>query len=161
MGNALESLKEAPHAATRTQSTENWHFEGMETNYHPGLGLMEVQKCIPSDAVYTFIEDMLARETYYGSLVSPNDDDFVEKVMSKRANEHNPRVYFRDQEDVYGKIQLDLQGGAPGLRFSDVLPKAMAGKKNPGENLYSIFFLLNKLCLTYIIIIIIIIFFFF
>ena len=42
MATELESLKDAK----RTESTKNWRLEGMRVNYHPGLGLMQMEKFI-------------------------------------------------------------------------------------------------------------------
>ena len=142
MATELESLKDAPHTAKRTDSTENWRLEGMRVNYYSGLSVMQVEKFIPLTLVNDFLKDMASEGTYYEMSEGQElDKEFVSKVMTKRANEKEPKVYFRDQEKIFGKKQLDLQ--TDGLEFSDVLPVAM--KKAPGKKLYlkgkQIFFL--------------------
>ena len=149
MAAELESLRIASHTAKRTPSTENWRLEGMRVNYHSGLSVMQVEKYIPLSLVEDFLKDMASKEAYYEvSAGQELDKEFVGKVMTKRANEKNPKVYFRDQEKLFGKKQLDLQ--TDGLEFSDVLPVAM--ERAPGKKLC----LKDKLCyvLFYIYIII-------
>ena len=138
----LGSLKDAPHKVERTESTKNWRLEGMQVDYHPGLGLMLVERSISVNSFNIFLDEMTSDETYYDRSKCQNyDREFVCKVMTDRAREHNPKMYFRGQENVYGKVQLDLQGD-PGLEFVDVLPHAM--EEAPGEK-FIMFIYMHKI----------------
>ena len=67
----------------------------MIVDYDEGLGLMQVEKFITTDSVNIFLNGITADEIYYDVEKGQElNKELIDKVMTKRAKEHNPNFTF-------------------------------------------------------------------
>lgn len=126
----LPDLLANPNIIRVNQAQYDFRFESMEECFS-GLGRMRSDEEMPGAAVQDFACKMRS------SVVYPTELMTWEEVINFRVRDASSKFYMRDQEGVFGTVQLDFQQYLPSgerakIQIYDVLPTALPKQGSEG-----------------------------
>lgn len=129
ISNQLPDLLADPNIVRVNQAQYDFRYESMEEFF--GLGRMKSDEKMPEDAVLDFARKMQSNQPY------PMESMTLEEVINYRVRDTSSKFYMRDQEKVFGQVQLDFQqylpnGERANVQVYDVLPTALPKKGSEG-----------------------------
>ena len=102
---------------------------------------MKTAKRKPKKVVRDFIDAMESKDTYYGCPNPLIDSAFMGAALTQRAQDKDSCDYYRDQEKVIGKVQLDFQKGSNKIQYVDALPIVLERSSGRDIKLFLFFIL--------------------
>ena len=127
----LPDLLDDPNIVKMDQAQCDFRYESME-ECSSGLGRMRSDEEMPATAVEDFLCKMSSKEPY------PMESMALEEVVNYRVLDDDFKFYMRDQEGVFGKVQLNFlqylpNGEKAKIQVYDVLPTALPKKGAEGS----------------------------